>query len=272
MDNEMLKNLLWQFTDLCTTAGIKILIAVLVLFIGLKLTKIFTRFFKKNRAMSKMDVSIKGFLMNFLNIALKIVVIITAASIIGLPTASVITVVGSAGVAIGLALQGSLSNIAGGLILLLFKPFHVGDTILVEGETGTVTEIGIFYTKIITPDNRDVIFPNGVVSNEKMVNISANRTRRADFLYSVGYDSDIDQVKKILEECVRECEFVLDDPLPTIFLSEQADSALIFSVYAWCECDLYLNLRSDLTERVKKAFDANHIKIPYPQLDVHIEK
>lgn len=272
MDKQMVMDLLARLVDFCTSAGLKLLGAILVLIIGLKLTRTFTNFLKKSRGISRMESSVRGFFMNFISIALKLVVIITAASIVGLPTASVVTVIGSAGVAIGLALQGSLSNIAGGLILLIFKPFHVGDTILVEGETGTVTEIGIFYTKIITPDNRNVIFPNGVVSNEKMVNISANHTRRADFLFSVGYDSDIDQVKKILADCVKACKFVLDEPAPTIFLSEQADSALVFSVYAWCECDLYLNLRSDLTERVKKAFDANHIKIPYPQLDVHIEK
>ena len=222
--------------------------------------------------MSKMDGGVKTFTINFIHVSLKILLIVTAASIVGFPTASVVTVVGSAGVAIGLALQGSLSNIAGGLILLIFKPFNVGDFISVEGESGTVTEIGMFYTKITTADNRRVIFPNGTVSNEKMVNVSANKTRRADFLFSVSYNSDLDKVKEILNAVVNDCEFILDDPAPTIFLSDQADSALVFSVNVWCECDKFLNVKSDLTERVKKAFDANGIQIPYPQLDVHFEK
>ena len=272
MDKQMLSDLLARFVSFCASTGLKLLGAGLVLVIGFKLVRMFIKFLKKSRSMSKMDGGVKTFTINFIHVSLKILLIVTAASIVGFPTASVVTVVGSAGVAIGLALQGSLSNIAGGLILLIFKPFNVGDFISVEGESGTVTEIGMFYTKITTADNRRVIFPNGTVSNEKMVNVSANKTRRADFLFSVSYNSDLDKVKEILNAVVNDCEFILDDPAPMIFLSDQADSALVFSVNVWCECDKFLNVKSDLTERVKKAFDANGIQIPYPQLDVHFEK
>ena len=272
MDKQFFSELAARFVNFCISSGIKLLAAMLLLAVGFKLVRMFTRFLKKSHGMSRMDGGVKTFTINFINVTLKILLIVTAASIVGFPTASVVTVVGSAGVAIGLALQGSLSNIAGGLILLIFKPFNVGDFISVEGESGTVEEIGMFYTKITTPDNRRVIFPNGTVSNEKMVNVSANKIRRADFLFSVSYDSDLDRVKEILNAAVSQCKFILDDPAPIIFLSEQADSALVFAVNVWCDSDKYLNLKYDFSERVKRAFDLGGIQIPYPQLDVHFEK
>ena len=272
MDALMIKNILMQFFTAFTQFGLKLLGAIFIIFIGFKLTKLITKRFRENKKMSETNPTVHGFAASFLNISLKILIVIAAAAVVGFPTASFIAVLGSAGVAIGLALQGSLSNIAGGLILIIFKPFRVGDAISLENETGTVQEIGIFFTKILTPDNRTVIFPNSVVSNEKMVNISANHTRRADLLFSVSYDADINTVKKILTDCTKECTYILKEPETMIFLSDQAESALIFSVYAWCECENYLALRSDLTERVKKAFDANNITIPFPQLDVHINQ
>lgn len=272
MNSETISNLIAQLIPVCISIVGKLIGAILVLLIGLRLVSFLVKRLKKGRSLNRLNDTVKSFVINLINIALKITVIITAATILGVPMASVITLVGSCGVAIGLALQGSLSNIAGSLIILLFKPFSVGDVITVEGETGTVDEIGIFYTRITTPDNRRVILPNGVVSNEKMVNISANRTRRADFTFTVGYDSDIELVRSTILDAIFSTENLLKEPEPGVFLTEHGDSALVFTAYAWCECANYLKFRSDITERVKTAFDEKSISIPYPQLDVHIQQ
>ena len=272
MNTKTISALFAQLIPVCISLAGKLIGAVLVLLIGLKVVNFFVKRLKKGRGLSRLNDTVRSFTVNFISIALKITVIITAAAILGVPMASVITIVGSCGVAIGLALQGSLSNIAGSLIILLFKPFSVGDVITVEDETGTVDEIGIFYTRITTPDNRRVILPNGVVSNEKMVNISANKTRRADFTFSVDYNSDIETVRSALLDVISTSEYLLKDPAPSVFLSEHGDNALIFTAYAWCECADFLAFRSDITERAKATFDEKNIAIPFPQLDVHIQQ
>ena len=192
-------------------------------------------------------------------------------SMIGVPMASLVTVVGSCAVAIGLALQGGLSNIAGGLMLLIFKPFKVGDFISTNGMDGTVKTISIFYTTIVTVDNKIIQLPNGALSNSNIINYSANKTRRVDLDISVSYDSDIEKVKKVLTKILDNQELVLQEEEKFVRLKSHGSSALVFTVRSWVETPNYWTVYFDLMETIKKEFDKNKIEIPYEQVDVHMK-
>jgi len=194
----MLENVLNKLGDIGVNAGMKLLYAIIVLVVGLKLVKFAMRLLKKSRLFNKMDKSLASFLLSFVKIALYILLGVTIASMLGVPLTSMITVLGSAGLAIGLALQGGLSNIAGGIIILLFKPFKVGDFIDTHADSGTVKGISLFYTTLVTPDNKVISIPNGNLANQATVNYSKETTRRLDIDVSVSYKNDINEVKKIL--------------------------------------------------------------------------
>lgn len=214
-----------------------------------------------------------SFLNSFLSIALKALVIITVAGILGIPMTSFITILGSMAVAIGLSLQGSLSNIAGGLIILLFKPFAIGEYIAVDGVEGTVSEIGLYYTHLKTADNQKVVVPNAVASNNTLVNVTHQTTRRIDLHFTVAYDADIATVKDILLGIADAHPKILKTPAePMARLSEHGESALVFVLRCWCNSEDYWDVRFDLLEQVKEAFDKREIGIPYPQLDVHLNQ
>ena len=250
---------------------VHLLVAVLVLVIGWLLIKWFLRLLTRSKLAKKMDPSAFSFFRSAVSITLKVVLVLTAASIIGVPSASIIALIGSIGVAIGLALQGSLSNLAGGLMILLFKPFAVGDYIEPSGaEGGTVKDISIFYTTLLTIDNRTVVLPNGELSNKPLENYTKMDKRRLDMRFSVGYDSDIDQVKAVMQQVIDAQEKLHRDPVPFARLREQGDSALIFEMRAWCNTDDYWGCYFDINEQMKKAFDAAGLNIPYPQMDVHM--
>ena len=185
--------------------------------------------------------------------------------------ASIVTIVGSCAVAIGLALQGGLSNIAGGLMLLIFKPFKVGDFISTNGMDGTVKTISIFYTTIVTVDNKIIQLPNGALSNSNIINYSANKTRRVDLDISVSYDSDIEKVKKVLTKILDNQELVLQEEEKFVRLKSHGSSALVFTVRSWVETPNYWTVYFDLMETIKKEFDKNKIEIPYEQVDVHMK-
>ncbi len=189
---------------------------------------------------------------------------------IGIPATSFVTVMASAGVAVGLALQGSLSNLAGGIMILFFKPFKVGDFIETVDGTGTVKSITVFYTVIITPDNRQITLPNGTLTNASITNCSVETTRRLDFTYAVAYDSDLDLVRQTLSTAARSCEAVLAEPEPLIWMSRQADSALEYTLRVWCRGEDYFAVLTSMNEIVKRAFDCAGISIPFPQLDVRV--
>ena len=267
-----IKSLIETLTPIAVSLAGKIISAVLILTIGFSLAKILVKMFTKSKAFAKLDPGVSSFLKNFLSIGMKVLVIVTVAAVIGIPMTSFITILGSMAVAIGLSLQGSLSNIAGGLLILLTKPFVIGDFISVSGFDGTVADIGLFYTKLTTGDNRKVVLPNSVVSNNALVNVTEQKTRRIDLEITVDYNSDIEKVKGILLSVANAHDLVLKDPAPLARLSAHGDSALVFVYRTWCNKDDYWTVRFDLLETVKAEFDKEGISIPFPQLDVHLDK
>ena len=264
--------ILEKLIELASTWGIKLLAAIILLIVGIKLIGVLTKWIKKSPKLDKLDSSLRSFLVSFSKIALYIILIITVAMILGIPATSFITILASCGVAIGLALQGSLSNFAGGIMILLFKPFKVGDFIEASGESGTVEEITVVYTVLLTPDNKRVTIPNGSLTNSVIENYSSETTRRVDLKFTTSYNADIDNVKKLLTGIAESHPMALKDPAPMVRLSEHSDSALTYTVRIWCKNEDYWDVYFDTTEKVKKSFDENGIEIPYPQMDVHISK
>lgn len=246
--------------------------ALLIVAIGFKLVKVLTRFIQNTKFIKKLDSTAASFLNSFLSVALKVLLTVTAIAVMGVPMTTIVTVIGTAGLAIGLALQGSLSNIAGGFIIFFFKPFAVGDFISVGDKSGTVKDIGIFYTTLITIDNCKISVPNSLISGKELTDFSAMKTRRIDLNFGVAYDSDIDFLKKVLKDVADNSDLVIDNPKPSAFLSEYGDSAISVTLRFWCKNSDYWDARADIQETVKKKFDENGISFPFPQLDVHIEK
>ena len=261
----MFKDLLEKAFDL----GVQILIAVIVLIIGFKIVKILEKNLKKEHKMSKIDKSVKLFLISIMSISLKALLLVVAASIVGIPTTSFITILGSAGIAVGLALQGGLSNLAGGFMILVFKPFKVGDFIESNGYLGTVRSITMFYTNLLTPDNKVVHLPNGTLSNNTIINYNAKDERRLDLEFNVSYNTKIDKVKKVINEVIENSEYVIKDKENIVRLYKHADSSLTYAVKVWVKSVDYWNALYYFEEEVKEAFDKNNIEIPYPQLDIH---
>ena len=266
----ILKDIGYFLYNLAMSFGFKLIWAAVVVFAGIYLVKFLMKFMEKANKISKLDVGVKRFLLNTVKVLCYVVIIIVAAGIVGIPAASFITILGSAGVAIGLALQGSLSNIAGSILILVNKPFVIGDYIDANGVSGTVEDIGFFYTTLTTPDNKKVTVPNGALSNSNIVNYSAKDIRRVDFSISVAYDSDIELVKKLLVKAAVTHPLVLKDPIPFVGLSTHGESALVFTLRTWSNTSDYWTVYFDLNETIKAEFDANGIEIPYNQLDVHI--
>ena len=267
-----MEKFLEKLVDGCIDISAKLLLAVVILAIGSKIIKIVENNLRKENKLKHLDASVKGFLISFISITSKIVLFIAILHILGVPTASIITVFGSCAVAIGLALQGGLSNIAGSLMILIFKPFKVGDYIEVSGKEGTVKSITMLYTTITTFDNKLIQLPNGSLSNSNITNYTANKKRRVDIDISVSYSSDIDKVKKVINELISKNELVLQEENNYVKLSKHDDSALVFAVRVWTKTENYWDLYFDLMESIKKTLDKNKIEIPFPQMDVHINK
>ena len=265
------KSLLNSIVAFCTTVGIKIVIAIVILIIGFKLIKGLSKLFTKAEKFAKIDASIKSFLASFTSIALKALLLITVAGYLGLPMTSVITVLGSAAVAVGLSLQGSLSNLAGGIMIVIFKPFSVGDYIDTGSLSGTVSDIGIFYTKLKTPDMKTVILPNGGLSNQNLTNYSDTDKRRVDFEIGVGYSSDPEKVKKVLTDIALSFENVDKEPAPFVGLKGYMDSSINFVLRVWCDASEYWNVYFAINEAIIKEFNKENIEIPFPQMDVHMK-
>ena len=258
--------------EFATTAGIKILLALLILIIGFRLIRVFLNIFNRFETFAKIDESAQSFIRSFIGIALKILVLVMAAAILGIPMTSVIALLASAGLAIGLALQGALSNLAGGLMILIFRPFKVGDVIDTDSKMGVVMEINIFYTILKTFDNRHITLPNGQLTNAAIVNFSNEDQRRVDMSFSTGYGADINQVKRILLDIASSHELTLAEPEPFCRLQKHGDSSLDFVLRVWCMAPDYWTIYFDIMEKVKETFDAQGIEIPYPQLDVHLNQ
>lgn len=267
--NEYLKKLLTMLEEFAVTYGGKLIIALLLIIIGFKIVNAVTRKLGKAKGVAKLEPSARNFILNALAVFIKVIIGVTALAIMGIPMTSIVAVIGSCGLAIGLALQGSLANIAGGFVLVIAKPFSIGDFIISGDISGTVEEIGVFHTKVITIDNKRIIVPNSAISNATLVNATAMKRRRVDLTFNASYADDIDKVERVLKETCRAHKLILDDPEPFARLSGHKDSALEYTVRAWCKTEDYWTVYFDLIRDVKYAFDKNGITVPFPQVDVH---
>lgn len=248
----------------------KVVLAIVTLIVGMWLVNRFVNVLDSK--LGKKDPTLNKFLCGLINAILKVLLLISVASMIGIATTSFIAVIGAAGLAVGLALQGSLGNFAGGVLILIFKPFKVGDTIEAQGFLGAVDEISILYTIVNTFDNRRVVIPNGSLSNATLVNVSIYDKRRCDMTFGIGYDDDIDKAKGILKQLMEEDERSLSDPAPRICVGSLGDSSVNLMFRVWVATDNLWPYYWDMQEKVKKAFDAADITIPFPQRDVHMYK
>lgn len=253
--------------------GLRIVLALVVFLLGVQVIKLIRKIVKKSMVRGKVDVGVQQFTDSFLKAVLYILLIFMIAGGFGVDAASVVALLGSAGVAIGLAVQGSLSNLAGGVLILILKPFLVGDYIIdANDKEGTVTEIQLFYTKLLTPDNRTVVLPNGALANSSLVNITTDKYRRCDISVGISYRSDIQVAKDALMDLLTEDPAVLKDRDMRVVVDALGDSAIQLIVRCWFTNEEYWDGRYRLTEKIKYALDQAGIQIPYPQLDVHVQQ
>ena len=253
--------------------GFKVLIAAIIFFIGSRIIRLIRKIVKKSLIRASVETGVIQFLDGLIKACLYGILALAIAGNFGFDATSIVALVGSAGVAIGLALQGSLSNLAGGVLILLLKPFRVGDFITESGHgtEGTVKEIGIFYTKLSTIDNKIVVLPNGNLANSSITNASDYPTRRVDITVGISYDADIKQAKEVLRTVVDSDSDVLHDEPITIYVDSLGDSAVVLGMRCYCENQKYWEVRWRLLERVKTALDEANIEIPYQQLSVHMK-
>ena len=271
--NMTLETMTTRLLDWALSSGIKLIIGTIIIVIGFKIINKLSKKFIDFAERRSLDMTLIKFIKSLINYSLKILLVLVVASgYWKLELSGLAAIVASAGVAIGLALQGSLSNFAGGFIILLLRPFKVGDYIQAAGLEGAVEQIGVFYTTLTTVDNKVVLIPNGTLSNGSLINFSAKDTRRVDLIFSVGYECDILKVRRVLNDIVKEHKLILDYPEPFVGLVEQADSSLNFTVRAWVKTPDYWTVYFDLLESVKLRFDEEEISIPYPQMDVHVKQ
>ena len=256
--------------DLIALFGLKVLAAVVVFILGRWIAKLLKMLTQKLLDKSKVDPTLSSFIVHLTYIALLAFVILAALGQLGIQTTSFIAILGAAGLAVGLALQGSLANFAAGFLMIIFRPFNVGDYIEGAGVAGTVEEIQIFTTQIRTPDNKTIIIPNGKLTGDNIINWSMKGTRRIDMVFGVAYDDDIDKVKQTITDVIAQDDRILKDPPVKIGLLELADSSVNFAVRPWVNAADYWGVYFDITEKMKKRFDAEGITIPFPQRDFHI--
>lgn len=265
-----ISNLFAKVYELLTIYGLKVVAAIVIFIVGRWVALGVAKIIKRVMINSKVDETLVSFVRNVSYVALLAFVIIAALNQLGIQTASFIAVLGAAGLAVGLALQGSLGNFAAGVLMIIFKPFKVGDYIEGAGTAGTVEKIEIFTTQLKTPDNKTVIVPNAKMTGDNITNYTVKGTRRVDFVFGIGYGDDIDKARSIIKEIINQDERVMKEPEPMIVLSELADSSVNLTVRAWTTAGDYWPFYFDTTEKVKKQFDTNGISIPFPQRDVHI--
>lgn len=261
-----------KVSGLVVLYGGRVVLAILVLIVGLWLINRLLKVISKRMEVRDVDESLRPFLRSLISALLKIMLIISVMGMIGIQMTSFIAVLGAAGLAVGLALQGSLANFAGGVLILLLKPFKVGDFIDTGTYSGTVREIQIFYTYITTTSKQEVVIPNGSLSNNAITNYSYHDTRRLDMSFSIGYSEDIDKAKGILTDIMTKESLVLKDPEVNIFVEELSETSVKIHVRAWLKSSDYWDIYNDLNERVKKAFDAQGVSIPFPLRDIRILK
>jgi small conductance mechanosensitive channel len=252
--------------------GINIVMAIVIYIMGKIVVGILINVFGKVMARSKYDDMLIDFVKAILRAILMLFVIVASLDQLGVDTTSLVAILGAAGLAIGLSLQGSLQNFAAGVMLLVFRPFKAGDFVDAGGDSGVIKSISIFTTVMTTPDNKEIIIPNGAIYGGNITNYSAKETRRVDMVVGIGYDSDLKKAKEILNEMVASDARILKDPAPTVAVAELADSSVNFVVRPWVASADFWGVKFDFTEAVKLRFDAEGISIPFPQMDVHVHK
>lgn len=256
--------------ELLVQYGFKIGGAILTIVIGFAIVNMVIRTLDKTLTRGKIDMSLRSFIKSVSSFALKGLVFIIAADMIGIPPTAFIAVLSAAGLAIGLALRDSLSNFAGGVLILVFRPFNVGDFIDLGGYSGTVKDIQLLYTALNTTDNKRITIPNGELANGKIINYSVEDNRRLDLVFGVSYDDDIEKVKQILSKVIIEHPMSFKDPEPLIRVVTYADSSIDFAIKVWCKREDYWTLHYDLHEQIKNAFDKEGVTIPFPQTQVNV--
>ena len=244
--------------------------AIIVLFVGVWICRLIRKFVRRLMIARSVDITIQNFVNELLRWVLYIILFLTVIQKVGVPVSSFLGALAAAGVAIGLALQGSLSNFAGGIMLLILKPFRIGDSIEAIGHLGIVERIGMFYTTIIKFGNERVIIPNGPLFSDNIINYSQNPTRRDNIIVGIGYGSDLKKAKEILYSLTQSCPTALQDPAPVVYVNELADSSVNFTVRVWSKTEHYWDTHFYLIEQIKLTFDKEGIEIPFPQRDVHI--
>lgn len=273
VDYDLIGNKVIEFVS---AYGMKVFTALAVLIIGWIAISIFSKILDKRFSKSKfIDPSLKHFFISLISVLLKALLVITTISMVGIQVTSFIAILGAAGLAIGLALQGSLSNFAGGVLILTLKPFEVGDFIEAQGHSGTVSEIHIFNTILKTADNKVVILPNGSVSNGNIINFTREKIRRVDMVFGIGYNDSIDKAKAVIENLIKNDKRIIKndtDHAAKIVVSNLGDSSVDITVKVWTKTEDYWNVKFDMIENVKKEFDKKKISIPFPQRDIHMYK
>jgi small conductance mechanosensitive channel len=272
MDEQMqaVQGILDQLMQFGTDYGLKIIGAIIILILGRIVAGIARKLIKKALTKANTDPAIISFVGSLIYIAILTFAILAALAKFGIQTASFVAVLGAAGFAVGFALQGSLGNFAAGVLILVFRPFRIGDFIDAAGVMGTVKDIHLFTTIMATPDNVQIIVPNGKLYGDIIKNFSANDNRRVDMVIGIGYGSSMKKAAELMEGLIKADERVLADPAPTIAVAELADSSVNFVVRPWCKKEDYWNVKFDLTEKIKETFDANDIEIPFPQHSIHM--
>ncbi|MBU5458811.1 mechanosensitive ion channel family protein [Anaerostipes sp. MSJ-23] len=267
--NQMLQ----KYMDVAISLAGKLIVGLLIIFVGFKLIQILVKIVKTALEKADIDYGVISFSCSFLKIALRCVVIFMAVSNVGVGVSSIVALLGSAGVAVGLALQGTLSNVAGGVLLLILKPFQVGDYIVLTGTEceGQVAAMDIFYTKLKTVDNRVIVIPNGTLSNSNLINNTKQDKRLIDISVGISYDADIREAKRILKEIAAKETRILDEEGVNIFVSSLADSAVMMGIRCWVPTEDYITTKWQLNEEIKLKFDEEGIEIPYQKLDVCIK-
>ncbi len=258
--------------DLVTTYGLKLVGAIVALLLGLWLIKIIVRSIRKALDKGKMDESLKPFITSLISWTLKILLFISVLGMVGIQMTSFIAIIGAAGLAVGMALSGTLQNFAGGVMILLFKPFKVGDFISAQGYAGTVKTIQIFSTILNTPDKQTIIIPNGGLATGSLTNFSTEPQRRVDWTFGIGYGDDVDKAKEVLMKLINEDSRILKDPEPFIAVAELGDSSVNLTTRVWVSSADYWGVFFDMNEKVYKTFAKEGLNIPYPQMDVHVSQ
>lgn len=247
-----------------------LIIAVIVLVVGVLLSRLVTRVISKAMQRSNVEDSARSFLVSVIKTALYVLVVIMALSVLNVPMSSIITVLGAAGLAVSLALQNCLTNLCGGFIILFSKPFTSGDMVELDGITGIVESIGVLYTKLRTKDGKSVLIPNGNVSNAKLINYTETPERRIDLQYEISYNADYRKARQLIISAVSENDMIIDEPAPIVRMASHNESSISIDVLVWVYNENYNEVRYTLNETVKQMFDKNNIEIPFNQLDVHI--